>query len=86
MKKHSSEIACTMTQAHILLWTEERLHQIDSMISAKLSNLAVEQEFMILQTHMIYRPCGALYVQSPCFKDGQCTKCIQNLLSKDNHN
>ena len=60
-----------------MLWLVEKIrsHQIDSVFSAELPDLAVGLELCDLgKTHMIQGPCGALNVQSPCIKDSQRTK------------
>ncbi|XP_047129685.2 uncharacterized protein LOC100201102 [Hydra vulgaris] len=53
----------------------ETAEDIDSLISAEIPDPAVDPElFDIIKSCMIHGPCGILNPNSPCMKDGKCTK------------
>ncbi|XP_065680663.1 uncharacterized protein LOC136094575 [Hydra vulgaris] len=53
----------------------ETAEDIDSLISAEIPDPAVDPElFEIIKSCMIHGPCGILNPDSPCMKDGKCTK------------
>ncbi|KIH48241.1 hypothetical protein ANCDUO_21693, partial [Ancylostoma duodenale] len=66
-----------LPHAHILIWLKEKIRpsQIYDIISAELPN--PEQDpglFEIVAKNMIHGPCGPLNPNSPCMKEGRCTK------------
>nr|XP_047141323.1 uncharacterized protein LOC100209718 [Hydra vulgaris] len=53
----------------------ETAEDVDSLISAEIPDQTVDPEpFEIVKTCMIHGPCGILNPNSPCMKDGFCTK------------
>ncbi|XP_065640587.1 uncharacterized protein LOC136073146 [Hydra vulgaris] len=53
----------------------ETAEDIDSLISAEIPDQTVDPKlFEIVKTCMIHGPCGILNPNSPCIKDGVCTK------------
>ncbi|XP_075451755.1 uncharacterized protein LOC142492724 [Ascaphus truei] len=66
-----------LPHAHILIWLKEKLHSIhiDNVISAELPNQYEDPIlFAIITKNMIHGPCGNININSPCMKDGTCTK------------
>ncbi|KIH60924.1 hypothetical protein ANCDUO_08810 [Ancylostoma duodenale] len=66
-----------LPHAHILIWLREKIRpsQIDNIISAELPNPEQDPElFEIVAKNMIHGPCGPLNNNSPCMKEGRCTK------------
>lgn len=66
-----------LPHAHILLWLEEKIRPdaIDSVISAEFPDYNADPILHdIIKTHMVHGPCGVLNRESPCMKDGQCSK------------
>lgn len=66
-----------LPHAHILIWLFDKLKsdQIDSIISAELPDSSIDPLlFQIICKHMIHGPCGVLNKNSPCMKNGFCTK------------
>ncbi|CAD6227169.1 GSCOCG00011939001-RA-CDS [Cotesia congregata] len=67
-----------LPHAHILIWLKQKIlpTKIDDVISAELPN-PIEDPilFETVRKHMIHGPCGGLNLNSPCMKDGKCTKC-----------
>ncbi|EYC32590.1 hypothetical protein Y032_0003g1676 [Ancylostoma ceylanicum] len=66
-----------LPNAYSLIWLKEKIRpsQIDNIISAELPN--PEQDpglFEIIAKNMIHGPCGPLNPNSPCMKEGKCTK------------
>lgn len=66
-----------LPHAHILIWLKEKIvsTQIDSFISAELPDPEEDPElFEVISSNMVHGPCGAFNWNSPCMKDGRCTK------------
>ena len=66
-----------LPHAHILLWLADPVHpnDIDKYVSAELPSEQDDEElFSIIKRHMIHGPCGPASPNSPCMKDGKCTK------------
>ncbi|XP_075444603.1 uncharacterized protein LOC142488115 [Ascaphus truei] len=66
-----------LPHAHILIWLKEKLHpiHIDKVISAELPNQYEDPIlFAIVTKNMIHGPCGNININSPCMKEGICTK------------
>ncbi|EYB87952.1 hypothetical protein Y032_0254g286 [Ancylostoma ceylanicum] len=66
-----------LSHAHILIWLREKIRptQIDNIISAELPNPEEDPRlFEIIAKNMIHGPCGPLNPNSPCMKEGKCTK------------
>ena len=53
----------------------ETAHDINNLISAKIPDPIVNQDlYDVVKTCMIHGPCGILNPNSPCMKDGLCSK------------
>ena len=66
-----------LPHAHILIWLKDKIKsdQIDSVISAELPDPQQDpQLFEIIIKNMVHGPCGSVNRNSPCMKDGKCTK------------
>lgn len=66
-----------LPHAHILIWKYDKLqpNQVDEIISAELPNKEEDPElYFTIKSHMIHGPCGSINPNSPCMRDGKCTK------------
>ncbi|KAF8793523.1 hypothetical protein HNY73_004992 [Argiope bruennichi] len=68
---------CDLPHVRLLLWLQNEIHrdQIDNVISAELPPEQVDP--ILHETvlkHMIHGPCGRLNPNSPCMREGICTK------------
>ena len=66
-----------LPHAHILIWLVDKIrsNQIDSCISAELPDANADPLlFQVVSKHMLHGPCGNLNRNSPCMRDGVCTK------------
>ena len=69
-----------LPHAHILLWLSdsnnlENAKHIDQFISAELPHPDLYPKLSkAVQTYMIHGPCGAARFNSPCMKEGRCSK------------
>ncbi|GBO38247.1 hypothetical protein AVEN_184817-1 [Araneus ventricosus] len=75
-----------LPHSHKLIWLKEKLHsaQIDDVISADFPNPEADTELSdIVKTSMIHGPCGNFSMNSPCMKDGRCSKKYPRQLIKE---
>lgn len=75
-----------LPHAHILIWLVEKIvsNKIDDIISAELPNKREDPElFEIIKKSMVHGPCGSYNPDSPCMKDGKCTKGYPRQLLKE---
>jgi len=66
-----------LPHAHFLIWLCVKIHpnEIDAIVSAELPDPDEDAElFRIIKRHMVHGPCGARNFNSPCMKDGRCSK------------
>jgi len=69
-----------LPRAHILLWLSdsnklENAKHIDQVIFAELPHPDLYPKLSkVVQTYMIHGPCGAARFNSPCMKEGWCSK------------
>ena len=66
-----------LPHAHILVWLIQKIRpdQIDSVIRAELPNPTLDPKlFETIQKNMLHGPCGLLNKNSPCMRDGKCTR------------
>ncbi|XP_065675717.1 uncharacterized protein LOC136091925 [Hydra vulgaris] len=71
---------CGLPHVHILLHFAnddklETAHDINNLIFAEIPNPIVNRDlYDIVETCVIHSPCGILNPNSPCMKDGMCSK------------
>uniref|UniRef100_A0A182NCC1 ATP-dependent DNA helicase n=1 Tax=Anopheles dirus TaxID=7168 RepID=A0A182NCC1_9DIPT len=66
-----------LPHSHNLIWLVDKIQpiQIDDVISAELPNRMTDPVlFEIIKKKMIHGPCGTLNPESPCMKEGKCSK------------
>ena len=69
-----------LPHAHILLWLDgsNKMHNatdIDNVISAELLHPHLYPKlFKVVTSYMIHGPCGMAKLNSPCMKQGKCSK------------
>ena len=75
---------CDLPHVHILLHFAnddklETAHDINNLISAEIPDPIVNRDlYDVVKTCMIHGPCGILNPNSPCMKDGVCSKNYPN--------
>ncbi|GBM62165.1 hypothetical protein AVEN_199323-1 [Araneus ventricosus] len=75
-----------LPHSHNLIWLKEKIHstQIDDVISAEFPNPEVDPVLSdIVKKSMIHGPCGNFNMNSPCMKDGRCSKKYSRQLLKE---
>ncbi|XP_071579388.1 uncharacterized protein [Temnothorax nylanderi] len=71
---------------HILLWLEQRIFSdmIDKVICAEIPDpLKDSLLHNIVKANMIHGPCGGLNYNSPCMKEGRCSKRYPRIFKND---
>ena len=66
-----------LPHSHILVWLKEKIHaqRTDEFISSEIPNPEEDpQLFNCIRTHMVHGPCGLINPNSPCMKNGVCSK------------
>jgi hypothetical protein len=69
-----------LPHAHIIFWvltdtSQPMAEHIDSVISAEISDPTVDLlAYALVAEHMVHVPCGKLNPNSPCMKNGRCSK------------
>ena len=72
--------------SHNLIWLVDKIMptDIDQVISAELPDPIEDPDlFAVVTKNMIHGPCGNVNVNSPCMKDGKCSKKYPKQLIKD---
>lgn len=75
-----------LPHAHILIWLIQKITPdlIDDFISAEIPDPNIDPDLHeIITKNMIHGPCGIINQQSPCMKDGKCTKNYPRQLLKE---
>ncbi|GBN16939.1 hypothetical protein AVEN_253637-1 [Araneus ventricosus] len=75
-----------LPHSHNLIWLKEKIHstQIDDVISAEFPNPEMDPVLAdIVKKSMIHGPCGNFHMNSPCMKDGRCSKKYTRQLIKE---
>lgn len=69
-----------LPHSHILVWQcamdrEPSIADIDRYIATELPDPSADPVgFSLVQEFMIYGPCGSANLNSPCMRDGKCSK------------
>ena len=66
-----------LPHAHILVWLQEKIRpdKIDFVIRAEIPNPSIDPAlFKTITNNMLHGPCGPMNKNSPCMRDGRCTK------------
>ncbi|GBP80605.1 hypothetical protein EVAR_56782_1 [Eumeta japonica] len=66
-----------LPHVHILIWLKEKPlpNQIDSIIRAKIADPQEDEDlYDTVIKNMVHGPCGTYNSESPCMKNGKCTK------------
>ncbi|UYV67468.1 hypothetical protein LAZ67_5000717 [Cordylochernes scorpioides] len=74
-----------LPHAHLLLWLTNmiRPNQIDEVIQAEIPDINLDPELhAIVIKQMVHGSCGVLNTNSPCMKDGKCSKNILKVFVK----
>ncbi|XP_054711418.1 uncharacterized protein LOC129221007 [Uloborus diversus] len=75
-----------LPHAHILVWLREKIHaqRVDEFISAEFPNPQEDPGlFNCIRTQMVHGPCGVINLNSPCIKNGKCSKRYPRTLVKE---
>ncbi|POS81964.1 hypothetical protein EPUL_006377, partial [Erysiphe pulchra] len=84
-----------LPHAHVLLFMHEDFiprcgEQVDELVRAQIP-IDDPELAEIVKTHMVHGPCGPNYRNSPCFRDGKCSKgypkrwCENTILSENSY-
>ena len=71
---------------HALIWLKNQIQptMVDDVVRAKLPGTEVDPVLHnLVKRHMVHGPCGVLNRNSPCMKNGRCTKGFPKPLLKD---
>lgn len=77
-----------LPHAHILIFLHPsnkypRPNDIDKIISVEVSDpLEDPKLYNLVENHMVHDPCGMENINSPCMKDGKCSKYYAQTISK----
>ncbi|XP_054708402.1 uncharacterized protein LOC129218210 [Uloborus diversus] len=75
-----------LPHAHILVWLREKIHaqRVDEFISSEFPNPQEDPGlFNCIRTQMVHGPCGVINLNSPCMKNGKCSKRYPRKLVKE---